>query len=144
MPSLIWTAQGYRRPRSASRKRASLKPILQANRGKKVLTVGTKAQVWHGTAKHTAGYLYKKDLMFIKKTGRIVSIKKHKQGLKMMGNLIAPKYKKKSQRSKHGGAVAPQFVPNYEQFYAPRAAGFYEDPRIAGAYAYPQQPMYYY
>jgi hypothetical protein len=45
------------------------------------VTVGTKAQVWHGTAKHTSGGLTKKDLMKTKK-GRIVSKKKHAAGQK--------------------------------------------------------------
>ena len=27
------------------------------------ITVGTRAQVWHGTAKHTSSNLYKKDLI---------------------------------------------------------------------------------
>jgi hypothetical protein len=39
--------------------------------------VGTRAQVWHGTAKHTSGGLIKKDLM-MNKHGRIVSRRKHK------------------------------------------------------------------
>lgn len=49
---------------------------------KKMRTVGSPAMVWHGTADHTAGKLRKEDLMFIKKTGRIVSKKKHEQGKK--------------------------------------------------------------
>ena len=40
------------------------------------ITVGTRAQVWHGTAKHTSGNLYKKHLMK-NKHGRIVSKKLH-------------------------------------------------------------------
>jgi hypothetical protein len=38
--------------------------------------VGSRAQVWHGTAKHTSGGLTKKHLM-MNKWGRIVSRKKH-------------------------------------------------------------------
>ena len=45
---------------------------------RKIATVGTKAQVFHGTAKHTSGGLTKKDLMQTKK-GRIVSRKKHRR-----------------------------------------------------------------
>lgn len=37
---------------------------------------GSRAQVWHGTAKHTSGGLTKKHLM-MNKWGRIVSRKKH-------------------------------------------------------------------
>ena len=50
------------------------------------VTVGTKAQVWHGTAKHTSGGLTKKDLMKTKK-GRIVSKKKHAAGQKAIRKL---------------------------------------------------------
>jgi hypothetical protein len=39
-------------------------------------TFGTRAKVWHGTAKQTKGYLTKKDLMK-NKHGRIVSRRKH-------------------------------------------------------------------
>lgn len=38
--------------------------------------IGTRAEVWHGTAKHTSGGLERKDL-FKNKHGRIVSKKKH-------------------------------------------------------------------
>lgn len=48
-------------------------------------TVGTKAQVWHGTAKHTSGGLTKKDLMRHK--GKIVSRRKHAAGLKAIKKL---------------------------------------------------------
>lgn len=43
------------------------------------LTVGSKAQVFHGTAKHTSGGLVKSDLMQTK-AGRIVSKKAHAAG----------------------------------------------------------------
>lgn len=49
------------------------------------VTVGTKAQVWHGTAKHTSGGLTRKDLM--KHKGKIVSKKKHTAGLKAIKKL---------------------------------------------------------
>jgi hypothetical protein len=39
-------------------------------------TIGSRAEVWHGTAKHTSGGLTKSDL-FKNKAGRIVSKKKH-------------------------------------------------------------------
>ena len=44
-------------------------------------SVGTNAQVWHGTKQKTPGGLTKDDLMKTSK-GRIVSKKKHAQGLK--------------------------------------------------------------
>lgn len=41
-----------------------------------VKAVGSRAEVWHGTATHTSGGLHKKHLM-MNKRGRIVSKKKH-------------------------------------------------------------------
>lgn len=49
--------------------------------------VGTKAMVWHGTAKHTSGGLKKSDLM--KHKGRIISRKKHAAGKKAIKHLRA-------------------------------------------------------
>ena len=54
--------------------------------GGKMITTGSKSQVWHGTAKHTSGGLTKKDLMKTRK-GRIVSKKKHAAGLKALKQL---------------------------------------------------------
>jgi hypothetical protein len=46
-------------------------------------TIGTRAQVWHGTAKKTSGGLLKSDLM-MNKAGRIVSRAKHMTAKKEM------------------------------------------------------------
>ena len=54
--------------------------------GAVVVTKGSMAQVFHGTAKHTPGGLVKKDLMKTK-NGRIVSKKKHAAGLKAIKRL---------------------------------------------------------
>ena len=54
--------------------------------GGKMMTVGSAAQVYHGTAKHTSGGLTKKDLMKTKK-GRVVSKKKHAAGKKAIMRL---------------------------------------------------------
>jgi hypothetical protein len=51
-------------------------------------TVGSKAQVFHGTALRTAGGLKKEDLMKTDK-GRIVSKKQHNAGLKAIKRLRA-------------------------------------------------------
>jgi hypothetical protein len=51
-----------------------------------MLTVGSKAQVWHGTAKKTPGGLRKNDLMKTRK-GRIVSKRKHAIGQKRIKTL---------------------------------------------------------
>jgi hypothetical protein len=73
-------------------------------------TVGTKAEVFHGTAKHTSGGLHKKDLM--KHKGRIVSRKKHAAGKKAIQRLFKLGYKptkgtfkamKKGSTRKHRG-----------------------------------------
>ena len=96
----------------------------------KIKAVGSKAEVFHGTAKHTSGGLKKKDLM--KHSGRIISRKKHAAGKKAIKHLFAAGYKTKkgtfklmrksmahsskrhSKRSKRhtrrGGAVAPNFM----------------------------------
>lgn len=55
------------------------------------VAVGTKAMVWHGTARHTSGGLTKKDLM--KHHGRIISRKKHAAGKKAIKHLFALGYK---------------------------------------------------
>ena len=62
--------------------------------GAKTPAVGTKAQVWHGTARHTSGGLTRKDLMKTKK-GRIVSRKKHAAGKKALKRLTKAGYKAK-------------------------------------------------
>jgi DVNP family len=49
-------------------------------------TFGSKAQVWHGTAKKTSGGLTKKNLM-MNKHGRIVSRRKHNMGKKSIKHL---------------------------------------------------------
>ena len=62
--------------------------------GARIPAVGTKAMVWHGSAKHTSGGLTRKDLMKTKK-GRIVSRKKHALGKKSLKNLVKAGYKAK-------------------------------------------------
>ena len=49
-------------------------------------TIGTRAQVWHGTAKKTSGGLTKSHLMK-NKHGRIVSRRKHASGKKSIKRL---------------------------------------------------------
>ncbi len=51
--------------------------------GRHSQTIGTRAQVWHGTAKKTSGGLTKSDLMQ-NKSGRIVSRAKHNTAKKEM------------------------------------------------------------
>ena len=61
---------------------------------RKLSAVGSKAMVWHGSARHTPGGLTRKDLMKTKK-GRIVSRKKHAAGKKALKNLVKAGYKAK-------------------------------------------------
>lgn len=61
---------------------------------KAAMTVGSKAQVFHGSAKHTAGGLTRKDLVQNKR-GRIVSRKQMAAGKKAFGRLVALGYKPK-------------------------------------------------
>lgn len=49
----------------------------------KIHTIGTRAQVWHGTAKKTSGGLTKSDLI-MNKAGRLVSKSKHNSAKKEM------------------------------------------------------------
>jgi hypothetical protein len=62
----------------------------------KIPATGSKAQVWHGTAKHTPGGLTKSDLMRHK--GRIISRKKHALGKKAIKHLFALGFKPKKGR----------------------------------------------
>lgn len=77
--------------------------------GAHIKAVGTKAEVFHGTAKHTSGGLHKKDLVKTKR-GRIVSRRKQAAGRKAIKNLrkmgyIAKKgqFKLFTKKSKRGG-----------------------------------------
>ncbi len=48
--------------------------MSNVQKGGKIKAVGTRAEVMHGTARHTSGGLTKKDLKY-NKQGRIVSVK---------------------------------------------------------------------
>lgn len=56
----------------------------------KIKAVGSKAEVWHFSAKHTSGGLKRADLM--KHKGRIISRKKHAAGKKAIKHLRALGY----------------------------------------------------
>lgn len=65
--------------------------------------IGSKAQVFNGTADRTAGGLRKGDLMKIK--GRIVSKKKHQAGKKLYANMSSEtkqKFKAQQEKMKKG------------------------------------------
>ena len=73
-------------PNHTRRNRQQQQQQQQQQQGGAMITVGSKSQVWHGTAKHTSGGLTKKDLMKTRK-GRIVSKKKHAAGQKALKQL---------------------------------------------------------
>ncbi len=58
------------------------------------ITIGSKAQVYHGTAHHTSGGLTKSDLVQNKR-GRIVSRRKQAAGKKALKYLTRKGYKAK-------------------------------------------------
>jgi hypothetical protein len=68
-------------------------PMPPKMMGGAMSAVGSKAQVWHGSAHHTSGGLTKKDLM--KHKGRIISKRKHALGRKALKNLVKAGYKAK-------------------------------------------------
>ena len=71
-------------------------------------TFGSKAQVWHGTAKKTQGGLTKSHLMR-NKHGRIISRRKHNLGKKSIKRLQRMGYKAKKGKftlfKKHRGSL---------------------------------------
>jgi hypothetical protein len=62
--------------------------------GGHMMTTGSKAQVFHGTAHHTKGGLTRKDLMKNKR-GKIVSRKQAKAGKKAYSRLVKAGFKPK-------------------------------------------------
>ncbi len=99
------TRRASRKNRASTRKNGN-------QMGGKVKAVGTKAEVFHGTAKHTSGGLFKKDLVKTKR-GRIVSRRKQAAGKKAIKKLRALGYVAKkgqfklfTKKSKRGGSVS--------------------------------------
>lgn len=74
----------------------------------KVKAKGTKAEVWHGTAKHTPGGLTKDDLVK-NKNGKIVSKKKQAAGRRAFAkNNLKPKSKDELDKLKKDSAPRAQ------------------------------------
>ena len=82
-----------RKNRKNTRRAHTRKNNVQMGGGA-MITTGSKAQVYHGTAKHTAGGLTKADLV-MNKHGRIVSRKQMAAGKKAIKRLVAAGYKAK-------------------------------------------------
>jgi len=81
------------RKQSGGAKAKKTRKVAKTRKAGKTPAVGSKAQVFHGSAKHTSGGLTKSDLM--KHKGRIVSRKKHALGKKAFKNLVKAGYKPK-------------------------------------------------
>lgn len=72
-----------------------------------IKAIGSKAEVWHGAASHTSGGLHKSDLMK-NKSGRIVSVKKHRQGVEAFKrNQLQPKTAGQLAAMRPGGRAKP-------------------------------------
>lgn len=84
-----------------------------------MITVGSKAQVFHGSAKHTSGGLTKKDLVQ-NKHGRIVSRRKMMAGKKALKFLTRKGYKARKGSfklfKKHSGSRKQQKEQQKEFF----------------------------
>ena len=110
----------------------------------KIKAVGSRAEVYHETAKHTSGGLKKKDLMMHK--GRIVSRKAHAAGKKAIKRLRALGYvakkgtfrlfrkgdakmsmsrksRKRSTRRRRGGSAGAVSGSISEKFYSQAITG---------------------
>ena len=83
-----------RKMRGGQNKNANNNSNQEGGARAKIPAVGSHAQVWHGTAKHTSGGLTKKDLMKNKR-GKIISRKKHALGKKALKHLVKAGFKAK-------------------------------------------------
>ena len=72
----------------------NMRNMTTTQMGGALRAVGSHAEVWHGTARHTSGGLKKKDLMK-NKHGRIISRRKHALGKKALKNLVKAGFKAK-------------------------------------------------
>jgi hypothetical protein len=108
------------------------------------IAVGSKAQVFHGTADRTSGGLVKSDLL-MNKRGRIVSRKKMEAGKKAIRHLEALGYKakkgqfklftKKTHRNHMGGfADAHRKVGGFADAHR-KVGGFADAHRKVGGFA---------
>ncbi len=102
-----------RASRKAERKnRRASRKAERKQEGGALKAVGSKAEVFHGTAKHTSGGLTKKDLVKTKR-GRIVSRRKQAAGKKAILRLRKAGYVAKkgkftlfTKKSKRGGSAS--------------------------------------
>lgn len=115
--------------RNVTRKNRNRKNVMGGARA-----VGSKREVWNGTARHTSGGLHKTALMMHK--GRIVSKKKHAAGKKAIKNLQRLGYKAKKgtfklfKKGKRGGFADVSGAAGFEDVSG--AAGFEDVSGVAG------------
>ena len=72
-------------PKHGQRQRRHAKHKLNPN----IPTIGSRAQVFHGNANHTSGYLYKEDLKIDKGSGQIVSKEASERAKERWPDLVA-------------------------------------------------------
>jgi hypothetical protein len=101
----------------------------------KIKAVGSKAEVFHGTAKHTSGGLKKKDLM--KHHGRIISRKKHAAGKKAIKHLFALGYKPKKGTFKLMRKSMSKGSKRHSKRHTRRRGGAYGSVKADGFYTKP-------
>ncbi len=97
----------------------------------KIKAVGSKAEVFHGTAKHTSGGLKKADLMKVK-SGRIVSRRKHAAGKKAIKRLFKLGFKPKRGTFKLFRGGAQQQQQKKQQRKSQRKRGGFQVPAPNG------------
>lgn len=88
--------KGHFTPRPSATRRTPRTPRATTRKAvsEKAITVGSKAQVYHGTAKHTVGGLTQKDLVKNKR-GKIVSRKQQAAGRRSLKHLTNAGYRAK-------------------------------------------------
>jgi len=98
---------------------------------KKIKTIGSRAEVWHGTAKKTSGGITKAGLLQ-NKHGRIVSRAQHNRAKKenrlvkagygtkkgKFGFVLLHGKKSRKNKSKRGGSVGGTFMDNEPEGYS--------------------------
>jgi hypothetical protein len=104
-----------------------------------MLTIGSRAQVMHGNADHTAGGLKKGDLMK-SRSGKIVSRKAHAAGLKAMarlrksGKMAAPFTGKGRKRTstKKNSARGNAYTNRRGRLHNTRSGKYLPSPKMGG------------
>jgi hypothetical protein len=86
VPQMMYGGVPTPAPRPQQRNAGRRRTTRGSKSGGSTKAVGSRAQVMHGTARHTAGGLTARDLMY-NKSGKIVSKKKHELGNASISNI---------------------------------------------------------